>query len=168
MFDPQYDGDGNNVGNVEESVWNNGYPQGAGSGGKSPIFKKPEYQKGLTPKDNGRDVPDISFGASEIDPGFYIGFSKTMECCVGGTSIGAPSWAGISMLIQQLDGRQGLINPELYQLGPQGLDAGIRDVTTGNNNYHGVKGYPAVPGYDLASGWGTPDIADFVTAFVKP
>jgi subtilase family serine protease len=166
MFDPNYDGGGNNLGNVPENVWNNGLPFGAGSGGKSPIFKKPVYQRGVTPNDNARDVPDISFGASEFNPGFYLGYSKTMECCVGGTSIGAPSWAGISMLIQQeLAIRPGLINFELYQLGPSG-NSGIRDVTLGNNSYNGVKGYSAVPGYDQASGWGTPDIADFVAAFV--
>ena len=169
MFDPAYDENGNNVGNVPESVWNSGTGSGAGAGGKSSIFKKPNYQQGVTPLDKARDVPDISFGASEFNPGFYIGLSKTMECCVGGTSIGAPSWAGISMLIQQeLGARPGLINPTLYQLGPSGTAAGIRDVTSGNNSYNGVKGYSAVPGYDQASGWGTPDIAGFVNAFVNP
>jgi len=45
------------------------------------------------------------------------------------------------MLIQQqLAGRPGLINPKLYQLGPSGIDAGNRDVTTGNNSYNGVRG----------------------------
>jgi pseudomonalisin len=169
MFDPNYDGDGNNVGSVAENVWNNGGTSGAGAGGKSPIFGKPKYQQGVTPRDQARDVPDISFGASEFNPGFYLGFSQTMECCVGGTSIGAPSWAGISMLIQQeLATRPGLINPTLYQLGPSGDAAGIRDVTRGDNSYNGAKGYSAVPGYDQASGWGTPDIADFVAAFVNP
>jgi subtilase family serine protease len=169
MFDPIYDDNGNNVGSVDESVWNNGTGSGAGAGGKSIIFKKPNYQQGVTLPDKARDVPDISFGASDINPGFYFGFSKTVECCAGGTSIGAPSWAGISMLIQQeLGARPGLINPTLYQLGPSGIDAGIRDVTSGNNSYNGVKGYSAVPGYDQASGWGTPDIADFVAKFVSP
>jgi subtilase family serine protease len=168
MFDPNYDADGNNVGNVPESVWNNGVPDGAGSGGKGSIFKKPDYQQGVTPNDKARDVPDISLGASEINPGFYIGFSQTIECCVGGTSIGAPSWAGISMLIQQeLAGRPGPINPKLYQLGPSGTADGIREVSSGNNSYNGVKGYSAGLGYNQATGWGTPDIADFVTSFTS-
>jgi subtilase family serine protease len=167
MFTPDYDGDGNNVGDVPESVWND--ESGAGSGGRSPIFKKPAYQQGVTPKDKARDVPDIAFGASPITPGFYIGISGVVQCCIGGTSVGAPSWAGLSMLIQQeLSERPGLINQRLYQLGPSEAAAGIRDVTLGNNSYNGVKGYPAVPGYDQASGWGTPDIADFVAAFITP
>jgi subtilase family serine protease len=171
MFTPRYDSSGDDIGSVPESVWDDAY--GAGGGGKSSIFAKPKYQKGLTPKDSARDVPDISFGASLISPGFYIiSLSNNLsctECIAGGTSAAAPSWAGISMLIQQeLGTRPGLINPELYRLGPSGAAAGIRDVTTGNNSYNGVNGYSAVPGYDQASGWGTPDIADFVTAFANP
>jgi subtilase family serine protease len=166
MFEPNYDADGNNIGSVSESVWNDAF--GAGSGGKSTIFKKPAYQTGLTPKDQARDVPDISFGASPLSPGFYLGLSNTMECCIGGTSVGAPALAGISMLIQQeLGERPGPINPELYKLGPLGASAGLRDVTTGDNSFNGVKGYPALPGYDQATGWGTADIADFVAAFTN-
>ena len=166
MFEPNYDADGNNIGNVSESVWNDAF--GAGSGGKSTIFKKPVYQTGLTPKDQARDVPDISFGGSPVSPGFYLGLSGTMECCVGGTSVGAPSLAGISMLIQQeLGERPGPINPKLYKLDLQVAAAGLRDVTTGDNSFNGVKGYPALPGYDQATGWGTADIADFVAAFTN-
>jgi len=171
MFNPDYDGNGNNVGDVPESVWDDVY--GAGGGGKSGVFGKPAYQKGLTPKDLRRDVPDISFGASPAFPGFYVGFHGTGASAdtvgwliEGGTSVGAPSWAGISMLIQQKEGRVGLINPRLYALGPLGAAAGIRDVTEGNNGYNGAKGYAAVPGYDQATGWGTPDIAGFVSAYV--
>ncbi|HTT74742.1 MAG TPA: S53 family peptidase [Candidatus Binataceae bacterium] len=169
MFTPDYDSSGGNIGDVPESVWND--TSGASGGGKSNIFGKPKYQKGLTPRDSSRDVPDISFGAGLTSPGFYIisldNELSCNECIAGGTSIGAPSWAGISMLIQQeLDTRPGLINSALYQLGPSGAKAGIRDVTSGNNSYNGVKGYAAVPGYDQASGWGTPDIADFVSAFI--
>jgi subtilase family serine protease len=173
MFTPDYNDDGDNVGRVAESVWNDS--SGAGSGGRGTIFKKPAYQKGVTPKDNSRDVPDIAFGASPISPGFYFGYSNpngdssSVQCCIGGTSVGAPSWAGISMLIQQeLGARSGLFNTKLYQLGPSEASAGIHDVTAGNNSYNGVKGFAAVRGYDQASGWGTPDIADFVAAFIAP
>jgi subtilase family serine protease len=166
MFTPNFDSNGNDVGSVAENVWND--RSGAGSGGKSTVFKKPAYQQSVTPKDRARDVPDVSFGASPISPGFFIGAAGTVECCIGGTSMGAPSWAGISMLVQQENaGRVGLFNPTLYALGPSGAGAGIRDVTTGNNSFNGVKGYKALPGYDLATGWGTPDIAEFVRAFVS-
>jgi kumamolisin len=173
MFSPNYDESGDNTGNVPEVVWKDF--TGAGSGGRSPIFKKPGYQKGVTRKDSSRDVPDIAFGASPVYPGFYFGYSpisevpSTVQCCIGGTSVGAPSWAGISMLIQQeLGKRPGLINSHLYQLGRSEASAGLRDVTSGNNSFNGVRGYKAVAGYDQATGWGTPDIADFVAAFIAP
>jgi len=41
---------------------------------------------------------------------------------------------------------------------------GIVDITTGKNSFAGVTGFNAVPGYDLASGWGTIDAAKFVPA----
>jgi kumamolisin len=34
-------------------------------------------------------------------------------------------------------------------------------VTVGDNSDNGVTGYQAAPGWDLATGWGTPDIAQF-------
>jgi subtilase family serine protease len=165
MFDPVFDSNGNNVGSVAESVWNDG--SGAGGGGKSAIFKKPDYQQQATPKDHFRDVPDISFAGSPNSPGFFLGASGTVECCIGGTSIGAPSWAGISMLIQQENaGRVGLLNLPLYAIAPSGASAGLRDVVSGNNSFNGVKGYTAVLGFDLASGFGTPDIAELVQALL--
>ena len=47
--------------------------------------------------------------------------------------------------------RVGFVNPALYTLatGPLYSDV-FHDVTTGNNGW-----FPAVTGYDLATGWGT-------------
>ncbi len=90
-------------------------------------------------------------------------------CCVGGTSIGAPSWAGISQLISQQGGnRVGNLNPRIYQLGAEanGAATGIRDVTSGNNSFDGVAGFSAGPGFDKASGWGTVDLGLFVPAYL--
>jgi len=38
-------------------------------------------------------------------------------------------------------------------------------VTAGNNANNGIPGYSAGVGYDLATGWGSPDIAKLVAAF---
>jgi hypothetical protein len=62
-----------------------------------------------------------------------------------------------------------VINPALYELSQAGAP-GIVDVTSGNNTVtftqkgvvHTVVGFPALPGYDLASGVGTVDAAKFV------
>jgi subtilase family serine protease len=164
-FNATFDGSGNDVGSVAESVWDDA--TGASGGGRSKVFKKPSFQDGVTSKrEKKRDIPDISFGASTDNPGFFYGQSGSVTCCVGGTSISAPIWAGIAQLIAESKAaaRIGNINVRLYQLGSSGSPA-IRDVTSGNNSFHGVGGFVAGPGYDLASGWGTPDIAAFVEGF---
>jgi subtilase family serine protease len=174
-FTPVYNGSGNDVGSVAESVWNDGAGNGASGGGASAsgYFSKPSYQTPpLTPNDGARDVPDIALGASEYHPGFYIDIDNSgspgMACCEGGTSIAAPMWAGFSKLIAQLKGgRLGSMNPRIYQLGAldNSYQSGLRDVTSGNNSYNGVTGFNAVAGYDQATGWGSADMATFAAAF---
>ena len=130
-------------------MWNDG--DGAAGGGESKVFKKPAFQKGLFTQDKKRDVPDISFGASPGSPGFFYGGrngqgAAAVVCCIGGTSIGAPAWAGISQLISQANGAPvGNLNTRIYQLGAEanGATTGIRDVTSGNTNYNSVTGFSA-------------------------
>src|SRR5262249_37127959 len=84
-------------------------------------------------------------------------FSGWIE--VGGTSGAAPLWAGSTALINQyliLQGksRVGYVNPALYGLeNAQQPYVPFHDVTSGNNRF-----YPATANYDLATGWGSPDI----------
>jgi subtilase family serine protease len=171
-FTPNYLG-GNDDGFVSETVWNDS--DGAAGGGQSKFFKKPAFQKGLIKKDKNRDVPDISFGASPATPGFFYGGrngnTPAVLCCIGGTSLGAPAWAGTSQLISQLNNAPiGNLNARIYQLGAlaNGAMTGIRDVTSGNTNFNGVTGFSATTGYDKASGWGTVDMGLFVPAYLGP
>jgi subtilase family serine protease len=182
QFNPTYDSKGNDVGSVAESVWNEGVEYtdlGSGGGGASTVWTKSEapFQATGTPDDGARDVPDISMEAACHTPGAFSVFpdqstKNSVVCCVCGTSLGAPVWAGITELMVQNNSneRLGSINTKLYELGNMQDSAatGIRDVTTGNNDYNGVTGFDAVAGYDQASGWGTPDVTQFVTAFVGP
>ena len=66
----------------------------------------------------------------------------------------------------QLNGaRLGAINTQLYSLmSTNAAGRGVRDVKKGRNSFHGVMGYKAVPSYDQATGWGTPDISTFAHA----
>ena len=172
------------MGFVPESVWNE--PQftaqeiGSGGGGASIVWPKPSFQTTAdTPNDGARDVPDISIEAACVTPGAFSVFpdqksANKVSCCACGTSIGAPMWAGITELILQSDGQQPFstftsFNARLYQLGHMQNTAvtGIRDVTKGNNDFNGVIGFNASPGFDLASGWGTPDVTKFVSAFIN-
>ena len=91
---------------------------------------------------------------------------------IGGTSEATPIMAGIVALADQQAGhRLGLINPALYRLGAlqqYGVpNTGIVSVTSGNNSFMGVTGFDAAPGYNLATGWGTIDAAQFVPALAR-
>jgi len=90
----------------------------------------------------------------------------------GGTSLATPMWAGISRLIAQAQGvtRLGNVNNRLYELAAvesahPGSNLGLHDITSGNNGDGGIPGYSAAPGYDLATGLGSPDIAQLVANF---
>jgi len=65
MFTPTYDGNGNDVGFVLESVWND--VSSAGGGGSSQVFTEPAYQAQQSlPAVGGsqfRAIPDLALGA---------------------------------------------------------------------------------------------------------
>ncbi|HTT75349.1 MAG TPA: protease pro-enzyme activation domain-containing protein [Candidatus Binataceae bacterium] len=171
---PKYDKSDEGIvvpGSGTEEVWHEGI--GAGGGGASQVFSKPAYQNGVTPADNARDIPDISLLAATKTPGYVFAQNDELYFGGGGTSFASPYWAGIAALIEQLEGgRLGgsfAFNTRLYSLASSNAAAnGIRDVTKGINSFHGVKGFKAEPGYDQATGWGTPDILLFVQAYTGP
>jgi subtilase family serine protease len=150
-----------------DEVWNDG--SGAGGGGRSMFFQRPEFQDVVrSVVGDRRGTPDLSMSAA-IDGAavVYHSFSpgEVGYHLVGGTSLATPMFAGVvAIAAQQRGARLGAINPALYELGRSGLRTGIVDVTRGSTTYGGVRGFPATPGYDLASGWGTVDAAEFATA----
>ena len=130
-------------------------PLGSGGGGGfSTAWPVPSFQAGLQNAPTGRSVPDV---ALDGDPqtGFSI-YSGGGWHVFGGTSVGAPLWAGLSALANGKRAAAGLgpvgfLNPILYQIGASAAYvADFHDVTTGTNLY-----YPARTGYDNASGLGT-------------
>jgi hypothetical protein len=133
-----------------ESAWS-----GSG-GGLSLQESQPGYQVGNV---NGasttvRSAPDVSMDADPqtgvivIDS--YAGISED----IGGTSLATPMWAALIAIADQglalrgqptLDGQSQTL-PMLYALS----SSDFHDITTGDN------GFPATPGYDMASGLGSP------------
>ncbi len=146
----------------------------AGGGGKSIFFGRPWYQNGVANVVGGsRGVPDISMsaacnGAVDVYQSFGGQTPGWYPTC--GTSEATPLFAGVVALADQVAGHKlGLINPYLYELSAAHAP-GIVDITKGNNTVtfpqdghtYTVKGFSALPGYDLASGVGTVNAAAFV------
>jgi subtilase family serine protease len=149
-----------------ERVWNDCC--GAGGGGMSILMPEPGFQSdNLPPAVNTtlhghRGVPDVAYNAG-VEGGVIVAWSAFFPGAFflfGGTSAGAPQWAGIVADVNQARRRPlGFINQRLYQLGGSGaLNNLFHDVTVGNNLFfYGIPGFPATPGYDLSTGWGTPN-----------
>ncbi len=158
-----------------DSVWNDAY--GAGGGGRSGVFSRPRFQLGVASTVRAhRGTPDISMSAAVSGAAWvywsFAGAGAPGWELVGGTSEATPMFSGIVALAdQEAHHRLGNINPHLYSLGLLRthirLPTGIQDITHGNNSFNGVSGFIASPGYDLASGWGTIDAAEFVPALAS-
>jgi len=140
-----------------ERVWNEG---GASGGGLSQFYAEPDWQKNLpnqTTLNGKRAIPDVSWGAA-VNFAFYHSFPGDIPgwSAIGGTSAASPQWAGLVAIADQMAGKPlGFLNPALYQLAGKGF----HDITSGDNSLDGVSGFQAGPGWDLATGWGTPNAA---------
>jgi subtilase family serine protease len=130
--------------------------------------------------DKKGDLPDVALIASLYFPGAFAymdsscfaagcdGTGMAIAEVFGGTSLAAPSWAGIAKLVAQQNSvtRLGPLNPKIYQLANStSVHTIFHDVTSGNNKYGKVSGYKAGPGFDLATGWGMVDINALATTF---
>lgn len=189
---------------IPEVAWNDTSSGGtfsATGGGKSAVFSKPSWQVGTgVPKDASRDVPDVTLSASPNHDGFlicsqsfFVSVTPAVTSCaagfrasdgaalavVGGTSVGAPAFAGIVALLNQKVGASGLgnINPTLYSLAASSPGA-FHDITSGNNNVPctaGSKGCPAAApfqygfsagaGYDQVTGLGSVNVTNLANAW---
>ncbi|HWE69219.1 MAG TPA: S53 family peptidase [Acidimicrobiales bacterium] len=149
-----------------ETVWNSGPGTGAGGGGVSSDFAQPSWQSGAgvdapsattvcnsKARASCREVPDVSALA---DPAHgFINYWGGGWGVAGGTSVASPLWGALLAVIDQGQAATvGFVNPALYSCGPSGFN----DVTSGTNDLFPSLSpdFPATPGYDVASGWGSP------------
>jgi subtilase family serine protease len=110
-----------------------------------------------------RNAPDV---AANANFSFYVCADQT-ACSAnlyGGTSFAAPMWAGYLALANEQGVSYGyptlgFVNPLFYNigLGPY-YTIDFHDITSGSN------GYPATTGYDLATGWGSPNGDNLINA----
>ena len=162
------------------------------SGGYSQIEAEPTWQQAAQ-SSGARSTPDVAYDG-DPNTGFAVydsvanqGLSGWEE--VGGTSAGAPQWAALVAIADQaraLAGRGSLDGatqtlPLLYSLytatdstGASTYNSYFNDVVdSGGGGFHwrfGGLGFgnAAQPGYDTATGLGTPIAAGIVTALAGP
>jgi hypothetical protein len=165
----------------KEQVWNDGAFGGAGGGGVSAIWEQPPWLGATADALSSaapchasvgevcRTVPDVSAFA---DP--YTGVTVYIQGTwgtIGGTSSSSPIWAAMLALINASStctsslltaNGVGFAAPLLYQVASNATDyaSGFNDVTAGNNDVFNLEHgkYPALTGYDLATGLGSPQL----------
>jgi len=162
-----------------EKAWSNG------GGGFSDHFPAPDYQKdavkaylkasdaaGLTPDESaftraGRGYPDVAAMAGQQNPycvaASMTGITSSMVG-VAGTSAACPVVAGLFARLNAARAAAGLpnmgfLNPFIYQ-----NPLAFNDVTQGSVTGASVKGFSAVPGWDAATGHGTPNFPKMMEA----
>ena len=147
------------------------------------------------PSGTFRFVPDISLTSSPNNAGYLFCSSDTSlkvtgSCTngfrdssnvnltvAGGTSFAAPIFAGMLAIINDKlsSTGQGVINSTLYTLAanPATYASAFHDITSGGNqctvasicSAAGASQYPATTGYDEASGLGSVDLFNLMTAW---
>jgi subtilase family serine protease len=142
-----------------ETTWS-----GSG-GGISSIYPIPDWQQGLDMSANHgstsmRNLPDVAMIADDV----WEWADDGQSFAVVGTSIAAPLWAAFTALVNQQGTAQGkppvgFLNPALYAIGKSaGYRQSFHDITTGNNTDSASPNlFFATAGYDLCTGWGTPN-----------
>ena len=152
---------------ASETVWSDG------GGGISPDdLPIPSWQQipGVITKLNEgstkyRNGPDVAANSNFT---FYV--CADQDGCTaneyGGTSFAAPMWAGYMAMANEQAATNnvpppGFINPAIYPLGLGSVyTTDFHDITSGSN------GYPAEVGYDLATGWGSPNQSGLINALL--
>lgn len=124
-----------------------------------------------------RNIPDVS---AEANTDNYFCANGSCQGGIGGTSLAAPRWAAFVALINQQATANataagsnptfGFLNPTIYSLSSTDYADSFHDITTGNNATDtsctvgtlgclptGFVGFDAVTGFDIVTGWGSPN-----------
>jgi hypothetical protein len=153
---------------------------GFSGGGYSPWAKTdnhftiPSWQAGMNltqahGSTTARNAPDVAMVGDHIsvyEAGAWRG--------VGGTSLSTPLYAAFMALVNEQAANQGaprigFANPALYAAGRIGTCSSCyHDITVGSNfNAASPTRYQAVPGFDLVTGWGSPQGVGLIDALVS-
>lgn len=160
---------------ISETTW-----PGSGGGysawGSDPQFAIPWWQAGMDytvskGSTTVRNCPDVSIVADPNQIAIVLNGTWTW---FGGTSAATPLWAGFMALANEQAAASGkpplgCPNPTLWTIGRSGNGPTcFHDITTGNNfNTTNPTLYKAGIGYDLCTGWGTPNGQILIDALVR-
>ena len=118
-----------------------------------------------------RNIPDVAMTATNI----FMKANNGVTYMSTGTSAAAPLWAGFMALVNQQAAAAGqppvgFINPAIYAIGRASrIRSDFHDITTGNNfNAGSPSKFSAVAGYDLCTGWGSPNGLNLILALATP
>jgi hypothetical protein len=145
-------------------------------GGVSTFYAIPNYQQGInmTPLQGSstmRNFPDVAMMADTV---IFIAANNGTGG-IGGTSCSSPEWAGFYALANQHAAALGqpplgFFNPALYAIGKSAnYSKCFHDITSGNttNFSSGPKKFFAATGYDLCTGWGSPNGSNLINALTQ-
>jgi len=163
-------------GYLDETAWENPFTTWGTGGGNDSLATIPRWQRGPgvdNPLSDGhRQLPDVSAPSDGqfIWPIVVNGEEKL----VGGTSASSPFWAGLAALYTQLAKAAkpvgiddlGMLNKAFYAVARASKPNTVfHDVVRGAN-----FGYQATPGWDYATGLGSPiadRLGDAIVAWLK-
>jgi kumamolisin len=145
-----------------ETAWTESMLSQGTGGGVSEVWNEPAWEKAPGTGDfygahAGLQVPDVAAVADPTTGTAGVFHGAPIEN--GGTSLAAPVWVGFTALIDQYLthqnlGELGFANKDLFQIASQAEPyPAFHDVVFG-----GGAVYPATPGYDMATGLGSPDV----------
>ncbi len=152
---------------LSETGWNGSAGAPSKNGIPIPFYQK---LKGVVNSQNDassslRNYPDVAAEANTNQWSCYDGGCFEGN---GGTSYAAPQWAGITAMANQqaiANGGTalGFLNPNIYRIGVgSDYDTDFHDITAGRNGK-----YSAVLGYDLVTGWGSPQAANLIDELIS-
>jgi subtilase family serine protease len=135
-------------------------------------FAIPSWQAGVANSANQasttvRNVPDV---AAEANTDNYTCDQGACSGDYGGTSFAAPRWAAFLALINQQvssggSSSLGFVNPAIYSIGQSpSYNNDFHDITSGNNSNGQGQSFNAVVGYDVVTGWGSPNGQNLINA----
>jgi subtilase family serine protease len=147
------------------NTWSSETAWSGSGGGVSRYEPTPSYQSGMGYA--RRATPDVSYDANP-NTGLYIydtyGYGGVMG--VGGTSAGAPQWAALVAIADEmaghnLDGASQTL-PAIYEIAKSAYSSNFHDITSGTagRNHAGT-------GFDLVTGWGSPIANSIVPALAS-